>query len=330
VIMFDVDWNPASDSQAQGMFVPVGERMFSLFSTYVVCINEDRAYRIGQEKDVKVFRLVSRGTIEELKYLRQVYKTQLKSETIIDVNNMDRQKASRLFRGVAGDEHRKGELFGLENLLKFKDGTFMNYASKVAESTRYGIGVHDTMDLLESVKDMSEEDLDNIGGVENIFEGTLKCLRKRPDFEDDDGDTDLGGMSQVVMDVCEQLDARESADKRKEFLNMVSPKTRPTIVETNLPEVNQDSDNETQSPLYDALNLEPQGNDAVEVSKGFVSSTHTEPPASATSRASFIRNTKIIGKTSDQILRGEAGSTTFRRSDLHIPGKDTKEQEESS
>jgi len=82
---------------------------------------------------VKVFRLVSRGTIEELKvgdneldwlwtfepnliplafillpqYLRQVYKTQLKKETIIDVEDLERAKSKRLFRGVEGDKTRK-------------------------------------------------------------------------------------------------------------------------------------------------------------------------------------------------------------------------------
>lgn len=33
-----------------------------------------RAYRIGQTRDVKVYRLVSAGTIEENIYLRQIYK----------------------------------------------------------------------------------------------------------------------------------------------------------------------------------------------------------------------------------------------------------------
>jgi SNF2 family DNA or RNA helicase len=97
VIIWDVSWNPSSDAQAQ-----------------------DRAFRIGQKRDVKVFRLVSRGTIEELKYLRQVYKTQLTQETIVDPNDGDREKSARLFRGVAGDKDRKGELFGFANLFKFK------------------------------------------------------------------------------------------------------------------------------------------------------------------------------------------------------------------
>jgi SWI/SNF-related matrix-associated actin-dependent regulator 1 of chromatin subfamily A len=42
VIMFDHDFNPHNDKQAQ-----------------------DRAYRIGQKRDVDVVKLISRGTIEE-------------------------------------------------------------------------------------------------------------------------------------------------------------------------------------------------------------------------------------------------------------------------
>ena len=33
-----------------------------------------RAFRIGQSRDVKVFRLITEGTVEEMMYLRQVYK----------------------------------------------------------------------------------------------------------------------------------------------------------------------------------------------------------------------------------------------------------------
>eukprot|EP01083_Nonionella_stella_P141790 437527_1 len=51
VIIFDPSWNPSIDSQAV-----------------------DRAYRLGQTKDVVVFRLMTCGTIEEKIYRRQVSK----------------------------------------------------------------------------------------------------------------------------------------------------------------------------------------------------------------------------------------------------------------
>jgi hypothetical protein len=39
---------------------------------------------------------------------------------------------ARIFRGVDKDKNRKGELFGLENLLKFKNGSFMEAMWKAA------------------------------------------------------------------------------------------------------------------------------------------------------------------------------------------------------
>jgi hypothetical protein len=41
-----------------------------IFMYYIV----NRAYRIGQRRNVKVYRLISSGTIEENMYLRQIYK----------------------------------------------------------------------------------------------------------------------------------------------------------------------------------------------------------------------------------------------------------------
>ncbi|KAL7584431.1 hypothetical protein Lser_V15G41839 [Lactuca serriola] len=51
VIIFDPDWNPSTDMQAR-----------------------ERAWRIGQTKDVTIYRLITRGTIEEKVYHRQIYK----------------------------------------------------------------------------------------------------------------------------------------------------------------------------------------------------------------------------------------------------------------
>ena len=89
VIIFDPNWNPSHDLQA-----------------------EDRAYRLGQTRDVKVFRLISAGCIEEVVYLRQLYKQQLAANTV------DGSTAKRFFKAVHGDKKRQGELFGIRNLLR--------------------------------------------------------------------------------------------------------------------------------------------------------------------------------------------------------------------
>lgn len=46
----------------------------------------DRAFRIGQLRDVDVYRLVTSGTIEELIYTRQVYK-ETRVRAIVDGAN---------------------------------------------------------------------------------------------------------------------------------------------------------------------------------------------------------------------------------------------------
>jgi superfamily II DNA/RNA helicase len=90
VVIFDPNWNPSYDLQAQ-----------------------DRAYRIGQLRDVEVFRLVSAGTIEEIVYARQIYKQQ--QANIGYTASTER----RYFKGVQNKTDQKGEIFGLENLLTF-------------------------------------------------------------------------------------------------------------------------------------------------------------------------------------------------------------------
>ncbi|XP_053727956.1 DNA excision repair protein ERCC-6-like 2 isoform X2 [Synchiropus splendidus] len=91
VVLFDPTWNPANDLQAI-----------------------DRAYRIGQCRDVTVFRLISLGTVEEVIYLRQVYKQQLQSSV------MGKESSRRYFEAVQGDGVRKGELFGIKNLFRLQ------------------------------------------------------------------------------------------------------------------------------------------------------------------------------------------------------------------
>jgi DNA excision repair protein ERCC-6 len=61
VIIFDPDWNPSTDMQAR-----------------------ERAWRLGQKREVEIFRLVCVGTIEEKKYLRQIYKSHLSTKVLRD------------------------------------------------------------------------------------------------------------------------------------------------------------------------------------------------------------------------------------------------------
>ncbi|CAI9600056.1 unnamed protein product, partial [Staurois parvus] len=64
VVIFDPSWNPATDAQAV-----------------------DRAYRIGQQANVVIYRLITCGTVEEKIYRRQIFKDSLIRQTTGDKKN---------------------------------------------------------------------------------------------------------------------------------------------------------------------------------------------------------------------------------------------------
>ncbi|EFO25268.2 hypothetical protein LOAG_03215 [Loa loa] len=61
VVIFDPDWNPSTDIQAR-----------------------ERAWRIGQERAVTIYRLLTGGTIEEKIYHRQIFKVFLSNRILVD------------------------------------------------------------------------------------------------------------------------------------------------------------------------------------------------------------------------------------------------------
>ncbi|KAI8962758.1 SNF2 family N-terminal domain-containing protein [Daldinia sp. FL1419] len=61
VIIFDPDWNPSTDVQAR-----------------------ERAWRLGQKKEVTIYRLMTAGTIEEKMYHRQIFKQFLSNKVLKD------------------------------------------------------------------------------------------------------------------------------------------------------------------------------------------------------------------------------------------------------
>ncbi|RZB75411.1 switch 2 [Glycine soja] len=89
VVIFDPNWNPAQDLQAQ-----------------------DRSFRFGQKRHVVVFRLLAAGSLEELVYSRQVYKQQLSNIAVSG------KMEKRYFEGVQDCKEFQGELFGISNLFR--------------------------------------------------------------------------------------------------------------------------------------------------------------------------------------------------------------------
>lgn len=98
IILFDPDWNPMTDIQAR-----------------------ERAYRIGQKRELTIYRLITSGTIEEKIYHRQVFK-QLLTEKVL--------KDPKLSRSIFSTSDLK-KLFQLEE--KKVTETVELYEQKMAE-----------------------------------------------------------------------------------------------------------------------------------------------------------------------------------------------------
>ncbi|CDH59745.1 dna repair and recombination protein rad26 [Lichtheimia corymbifera JMRC:FSU:9682] len=108
VIIFDPDWNPSTDMQAR-----------------------ERAWRLGQRKDVTIYRLMTSGTIEEKIYHRQIYKQFLTNKILKDPKQkrfFDASNLKALF--TLGDDESSS---GTETGQLFK-GTEMSYQSPKPES----------------------------------------------------------------------------------------------------------------------------------------------------------------------------------------------------
>ncbi|KAG6253846.1 hypothetical protein E4U23_007133 [Claviceps purpurea] len=83
IIIFDPDWNPSTDLQAR-----------------------ERAWRLGQTKPVKIYRLMTEGTIEEKIYHRQIFKQFMTNKVLKDPkqrSSYDLSDLYDLFTYNAGD-----------------------------------------------------------------------------------------------------------------------------------------------------------------------------------------------------------------------------------
>ncbi|KAG6156941.1 hypothetical protein E4U46_006096 [Claviceps purpurea] len=151
VVIMDPHWNPSYDLQAQ-----------------------DRAYRIGQTRDVEVFRLISLGTVEEIVYARQIYKQQ--QANIGYTASSER----RYFKGVQQDEDRKGEIFGLSNIFAYHS------------DSNFGL-LHDIVNKTNIAETKAGVHLADVDMEQAIKDEALLGVAKKEETEGEDG-----GMSQLA------------------------------------------------------------------------------------------------------------------------------------
>ncbi|KAI2639926.1 SNF2 family N-terminal domain-containing protein [Hypomontagnella submonticulosa] len=147
VIIFDPDWNPSNDIQAR-----------------------ERAWRLGQKKEVTIYRLMTAGTIEEKMYHRQIFKQFLSNKVLRDpkqVTTFQLKDLHDLFTlGSSGDEATETEKLFEGSEVKFSDAATRDGSpvskQRAAEPTE-ATGIRN-----QQAKDDGDRDIRAIEGVAGV------------------------------------------------------------------------------------------------------------------------------------------------------------------
>lgn len=100
VVLFDPDWNPTTDAQAR-----------------------ERAWRVGQRRDVWVYRLISVGTVEEFIFRRQLSKIYVADKVLIDpeYQRFDTHQDAFVEGLLLGSIYEPRVPDGMKHILAFKE-----------------------------------------------------------------------------------------------------------------------------------------------------------------------------------------------------------------
>ncbi|XP_019720182.1 DNA excision repair protein ERCC-6 [Hippocampus comes] len=159
VIIYDPDWNPSTDTQAR-----------------------ERAWRIGQNKQVTVYRLLTAGTIEEKIYHRQIFKQFLTNRVLKDPKQRRFFKSNdiyELFTLVDPDEKQGTEtsaiFAGTGSDVKApqkSDRTHHSKHSKPQPNEIYANNMHSLLNISESTCTLSQGTINGTTNAQNHPNGT--------------------------------------------------------------------------------------------------------------------------------------------------------------
>lgn len=113
VIIYDPDWNPSTDMQAR-----------------------ERAWRLGQKREVEIYRLMTAGTIEEKIYHRQIFKQFLTNKILRDPKQRQTFQLRDLHDLFTLGDTLEGGQTETSNIFK---GTEVNLAAPRANTQEQGL-----------------------------------------------------------------------------------------------------------------------------------------------------------------------------------------------
>ncbi len=149
-IVYDPSWNPAEDSQAV-----------------------DRVYRIGQTKEVTVFRLITAGTVEEKRYEKQIHKDGIRRAVFTNTGTdttkyFTKEELVRKKVFVLGEE---GECEFLSKLAQRGHAFDENENPEYSFTWNSGVVGQSSHDMLYSIDDWNDDVKKGGGPSANPFSG---------------------------------------------------------------------------------------------------------------------------------------------------------------
>ncbi|KAJ5579978.1 Helicase C-terminal, partial [Penicillium hispanicum] len=154
VIIYDPDWNPSTDMQA--------------------C---ERAWRLGQKRDVTIFRLMTKGTIEEKIYHRQIFKQYLTNKITKDPHQREGFQLNDLYDLFSLTEEDDKEL-ETTKLFKNAEVTYQGEEETPAPTT----GRRGSKSKAPESAPVKVEDVSDLQGVANVedfrYKSTLEGVKE--------------------------------------------------------------------------------------------------------------------------------------------------------
>uniref|UniRef100_A0A3P8U8Q7 DNA excision repair protein ERCC-6-like n=1 Tax=Amphiprion percula TaxID=161767 RepID=A0A3P8U8Q7_AMPPE len=255
VVIYDPSWNPAMDAQAV-----------------------DRAYRIGQTKNVIVYRLITCGTVEEKIYRRQVFKDSLITQNTGDKKNpfryFSKQELKELF--TLEDTRSSSTQLQLQELHSRHRRTDLELDEHIAHlhtMEMFGISDHDLMFSLDVHNDEAPENQEEHQYIEGRVQKAQELMKAESELQMQ--------LAENMMSSTEPAWLRQPADsrgsrERKPRSPKQSPACPPQDHKLNGSVVVVDLDQDSQQNLSDRVINLTADQSAAEVLE--VSQDEVQPP----------------------------------------------------
>ncbi|XP_075534509.1 DNA excision repair protein ERCC-6-like isoform X3 [Dermacentor variabilis] len=234
VVIYDPDWNPSTDTQAR-----------------------ERAWRIGQRRDVTIYRLLTAGTIEEKIYHRQIFKQFLTNRvlkdpkqrrffktndlhelfTLADDGKKKRTETSAIFAGTGSDIRLKRKKRMLDSSRKEGCESKLSLHASTSRSERPAAAV--AFDTVKKAHTAGEVGIKADCSVSSSPSGGLTCASDSQGYAQLLSEKKIRQMRELARRLSQRIGqgpAKKSCDKQRGNSSVHSAMRHDVIMDSAAPD----------------------------------------------------------------------------------------------